>query len=266
WGVAVDENSSRPLTGTGAGTFEFWWSREGDNDDTVRDAHSLYMQTLGELGIVGLALLLAFLIALLGGGVRALIGAEPERRALLAAALAGCVAFCFTAAFDWMWQLPVVPVCMLLLGAILVAGRLRPEGEANGPALALGPRIAIAAAAVVAIVAVAIPLASTSLLRQSEAKAREGDLVAALADARGAQNAEPGAAEPRLQEALVLERLGDLPAAATAARAAVEREENNWRSWLVLSRIEAQRGNPTASVRAFRRARSLNPRSQIFDN
>lgn len=264
WSAAVDENSTRPLTGTGAGTFEYWWARNGDNDDTVRDAHSLYMQTLGELGIVGIALLAAFLLTILVGGVRRTLSAETQRRPLLAAALAGCVAFCLSATFDWMWQLPVLPVSMLLLAAVLVGAGPRPD-RADAASLRLPQRIGTVLLALVAVVVIAIPLASTSLVRQSEADARDGDLAGALEAARSAQNAEPGAATPRLQRALILEQLGDLEAATAAARGAVDREKTNWRNWLVLSRIEAQRGRAAASVEAFREARSLNPRSPIFN-
>jgi O-Antigen ligase len=263
WSAAADQNSSRPLTGTGAGTFEFWWARNGENDDTVRDAHSLYMQTFGELGIVGIGLLAAFLLTVLIGGARQTLRPGPDRRPLLAAALAGCVAFCLSATFDWMWQLPVVPVSMLLLAAIL-AGPWPDSERAGKTTLGLAPRIGIVLASLAAVIAIAVPLTSTGLVRQSEADAREGDLVGALEDARSAQNAEPAAATPRLQQALVLEQLGGLGAAAQAARGAVEREETNWRNWLVLSRIEAQRGRAAASVAAFREARSLNPRSPIF--
>ncbi len=70
WSSAVRENKTKPLTGTGSGTFEFWWARDGDTDETVRDTHSLYLQTLGELGIVGFALILAFLGAIFVGGAR----------------------------------------------------------------------------------------------------------------------------------------------------------------------------------------------------
>ena len=125
-------------------------------------------------------------------------------------------------------------------------------------------RLAAGIVAIAAIIAIAIPLASTSLVRQSEAKAREGDLAGALEKARSAQNAQPDAASPRLQEALVLEAEGDLGAAAAAARAATERESTNWRTWLVLSRIEAEDGRAAAAVRDYRRARSLNPRSILF--
>ena len=208
----------------------------------MRDTHSLYLQTLGELGIVGLALLAAFLLTILLGGGRRALRAGPGERPQLAAALAGCTAFCLTAAFDWMWQIPVLPVALLLLAAVLVSGSVPPARDGT-PALRLPLRLAFAVAAVAAIVAIAIPLASTSLVRQSEAEARAGELSAALRAARSAQNVQPGAASPRLQQALVLEAQGDLAPAAAAARAATEREPTNWRTWLVLSRIEAERGS-----------------------
>jgi hypothetical protein len=262
WSAAVEENASKPLTGTGSGTFEFWWTRNGSVAENVRDTHSLYLQTLGELGIVGLLVLAAFLAAVLVGGGRNVVRAGRSRPEL-AAALAGCAAFCITAITDWLWQIPVVAVAFLLLAAVLVtAGERRAEDGRGGLRLPL--RAAVALVALVAIAAIAVPLASTSLVRESEADARAGDLSAALSAARSAQNAQPDAASPRLQEALVLESQGDLTAAAAAARAATERESTNWRTWLVLSRVEAELGDASAAVRDYRRARLLNPFSELF--
>ncbi|HSR93712.1 MAG TPA: O-antigen ligase family protein [Solirubrobacterales bacterium] len=264
WSAAVDENASKPLTGTGSGTFEFWWTRNGSVAESVRDTHSLYLQTLGELGIVGLLVLVAFLAAVLIGGGRNMLRAG-RRRPQLAAALAGCVAFSVTSIFDWMWQIPVLAVAFLLLAAVLVSDDERPaDGERAGLRLSL--RAAVALVALLAIAAIAIPLASTSLVRKSEADARAGDLPAALSAARSAQNAQPDAASPRLQEALVLESQGELSGAAAAARAATERESTNWRNWLVLSRIEAELGDASAAVRDYRKARLLNPFSELFQH
>lgn len=265
WRSAVDENATRPLTGTGSGTFEFWWTRDRDEDEAVRDTHSLYFQTLGELGIVGLALLLAFLLAILIGGARAALRTVPAERSLLAAALAGCLAFCLTATVDWMWQIPVLAVALLLLASLLVAPGRRPDGETGPAPLRPWSRVGFGLFALAAIVAIAIPLTAASDLRQSEEDVRDGDLAGALEAARSAQNAEPAAASPRLQEALVLEQAGAFGPAAGAARAATERGETDWRTWLVLSRIEAQRGHAAAAVTAFRQARKLNPQSPLFD-
>jgi len=266
WTAAVEQEETEPLTGTGSGTFEYWWAREGTTGETVDDAHSLYMQTLGELGIVGAMLLGAFLLAVLATGVAGAVRAGPEARSWLAAALAGCVAFCVTAGFDWMWQLPVLPVALILLASLLLtAGDGERAGRAGARGLPPPLRIVPVAVALAAIVVIAIPLASSTLVRQSQADAREGDLSAALAAARSAENAQPDAASPRIQEALLLEAAGELPAATAAARAAVAREETNWRNWLVLARLEAKQGHAEAAVRAFAQAKSLNPRSPIFE-
>jgi len=264
WEVAAEQNADAPLIGTGSGTFEFWWTRNSDGSGTVRDAHSLYMQVLGELGIVGLLLLAAFLALLLVYGARRTLRAPPAERTLPAAALAGLLAFCFAAAFDWLWQIPVLVVAALLLGAALLGPEEGVDGDERAP-FPLLLRLGIPVLALLAIVAIAIPLATTGLLRQSEAEARAGDLDAALDAARSAQNVEPGAMSPRLQQALLFETLGDLDQAAAAARAAADREPTNWRTWLVLSRIEAQRGRAAAAVADYRRARALNPLSELFE-
>lgn len=262
WSAAAKENQTKPLTGTGSGTFEYWWSRNGTTGETVHDTHSLYMQTLGELGVVGLTVLVAFLLAILIGGGVMVVRAGPGERPWLAAALGGCVAFCVTASFDWMWQIPVLPVALLLLASVLLTARVGSARSRRGFSLSL--RAAFAVAAIAAIVAIAIPLSSSSLLRQSQADARAGNVASALATAKSAQNAQPDAASPRIQEALLLESAGNLTAAAAAARAATEREQTNWRNWLVLSRIEAKRGRAAAAIRAYARAKSLNPRSPLF--
>jgi len=264
WQAAIDENGVRPLAGTGSGTFELWWARNGRTGESVRDTHSLYLQTLGELGIVGLALLLAFLVAIFGLGGRAMVRAGPPERSWLAAALAGCAAFCLTAVVDWMWQIPVLAVAMLLLASLLVTSGRRP-GEASDRSLGLPARAGVVVAALVAIVAIAIPLATTAQLRQSEADARAGDLDGALEAARTAQNVQPGSAPARLQEALVLEARGEPARGAAAARAAIEREPANWRNWLVLSRLDAELGRAARSARDYAKARSLNPESPVFE-
>lgn len=264
WKVATEQNADAPLIGTGSGTFEFWWTRNSDDSGTVRDAHSLYLQTLGELGVVGLLLLAAFLMLVFVAGARRALRAPPDSRALLAAALGGVAAFCFAAIFDWLWQIPVLAVATLLLAVALV-GPGEGSGEHGRAPFSLPLRLGIPALALVAIVAIAIPLAMTTLLRQSEADARAGDLSAALEEARSAQNVAPGAMSPRLQQALLLEQLGDLDAAAANAQAATEREPTNWRTWLVLARIEAQRGRAAAAVADYRRARALNPLSELFE-
>ena len=59
WNVALDPWRTDRLEGAGAGTFQNAWNRDRSTEFQVLDAHSLYLETLGELGFVGLAVLAA---------------------------------------------------------------------------------------------------------------------------------------------------------------------------------------------------------------
>jgi hypothetical protein len=263
WSSAVREAKEEPLTGTGSGTFQLWWTRDGDTDEPVIDAHNLYLQVLGELGIAGLALLLAFVGVNLLGGASAALRQAPGRRSLLAAALAGTTVLWTTSLFDWTWKLPVIPVAVMLLIAVLFGADHEDEKVAARPSAPL--RAGVVVLSLLALAAIAIPLTSTTFLRRSQDAARAGDVAAALDDARTAENALPGAAGPWLQEGLLLESQGELAGAAAAATEATGKEPNEWRNWLVLSRIEAERGRSIGAIAAYREARSVNPLNPIFD-
>ena len=262
WKSTLDENATNPLIGTGPGTFQYWWSQHATIPNFVRNAHSLYFETLGEAGIVGLVLIVSFVLFPVVVGIRSALRAGLRRRALLAGAVASCAAFVVAAGSDWIWQIPVIPVVFLFLAsAILMAGV---DARAGAPRRSLLVRGAFVALAVVALGAIAIPTYSTMKVRDSQAAVRSHDLPAAFSDARSASGIQPYAATPKLQEALVLELQHKLASAITLAREATKAESTNWRTWYVLSRIEAQHGNANASNAAYRRAKSLDPRSPIF--
>src|SRR5262249_14728457 len=115
WNAALKENASATIAGHGSGSFEVWWAQHGTGGGFVRDAHSLYLETLGELGIVGFALIVAFLGWVLVVGAMRYLDAARSRRTQLAATLAGCAAFCVGASFDWLWEIAVIPIAFLLL-------------------------------------------------------------------------------------------------------------------------------------------------------
>ena len=254
WEAAVDANESEPLTGIGPGTFEFWWARNGSYAGFIRDAHSLYLETLGELGIVGFVLIVGFSLAVLIMGAVRCLRAPPDLRLGLAAAVAGCAAFVGGAIVDWTWEIGVFGLVFMVLAAIAVAGG-RPaaprRGGAEPPWQRWAGRAAVAAVSLVAIFAIARPLAGSHAITESQEDVARGDLRAALAKADDATEIEPYAATPYLQKALVLERLGRLEPAVNAARRATKKESTNWRTWLVLSRLEAEAGNAKAAVDAY---------------
>lgn len=100
WEVTADISRDRPLTGVGLGAFPLAWSdyapREARGIALV--AHNIFLSVLGELGLIGLALLLGFVGSALGGALearRALgqSGADPRLHGLSRALAAGSAGF-----------------------------------------------------------------------------------------------------------------------------------------------------------------------------
>src|SRR5215218_2314165 len=57
WRVALDDYADHPVVGSGSGSYEHYWNEHRPFAHQVRDAHSLYLEVLAELGPIGLALL-----------------------------------------------------------------------------------------------------------------------------------------------------------------------------------------------------------------
>jgi len=269
WEAAVKEGETAPWKGRGPGSFEFWWARHGSYSGFVRNAHSLYLESYAELGIPGLLLISGFVLTVLGTGAARALRAPPERRLRLAAATAGAAGFAMAAALDWVWQLGAMATAFMLLSAVAVSGySLREPTRRRRRSRRLRrnrlQRAAVVVAAVVALIAIWFPLRGATALRQSQLDAARGDLAAALDQARDAADAQPDASAPLLQEALVYERQGRLRPAASAAAAATAKEAANWRTWTILARIEAERGHVPPALRAYHRARALNPTFSLF--
>lgn len=116
YSVAWNDYTAHPLLGSGAGTYGFAWARSGKVTEFggALDAHSLYLETLAELGPVGLVLVLVLLLIPL----RAL---GVARTPYVAVALGGYVAFLIHAGLDWDWEMPAVVVAGLACGAAALA-------------------------------------------------------------------------------------------------------------------------------------------------
>jgi tetratricopeptide (TPR) repeat protein len=267
WQAALNANATDPWRGIGPGTFEFWWARHSTTPGFVRDAHTLYLETLAETGIVGFALLAGFLLWLAAVALVRTLRAPETLRLWTAAAAGGLAAFLTSAAFEWVWEMAALAMAAMLLAAIILAGRddpLRPREPDPARADSWVARGVLAALALAALVAVLVPLASTLATRDSRAAAARGRLDVAYADSQTAQRLQPYGATPHLQQALVLEQSGFLSPAARAARAATREEPTNWRTWLVLARLDARRGAMGPALEELRQAQRLNPRSTLF--
>ena len=120
WKVALNTFAEHPANGTGAGGFAVAWLQHRDIAENVRDAHSLYIETAAELGVIGLAAL----ALLLAGAVRTTRHALRRAGPAAAGAAAGLAAWALHAGLDWDWEMPA-----LTLVAIVLLARLAAEAE-----------------------------------------------------------------------------------------------------------------------------------------
>lgn len=118
WNVALADASEHVALGSGAGSFDDYWLEHRPIPAYVRDAHHLYLETVAELGLVGLALLVVAL------GAPLVAAARARNRRPVAAAAAAYIAFLVHAGLDWDWEMPVTTFAGLACGAtLLVAAR-----------------------------------------------------------------------------------------------------------------------------------------------
>jgi len=120
WKVALKVAADHPLAGVGASGFAVEWLKRRDISDPAHDAHSLELETLAELGLVGFALLCALLLAV-ALAARRVHAYDPG---LAAGPIAGLTLWALHAAIDWDWEMPALTLVAVVLAGLLVA---RPE-------------------------------------------------------------------------------------------------------------------------------------------
>jgi hypothetical protein len=230
WHAAWLDVVHHPLLGSGAGSFEVAWLRYRTIGDSVLDAHNLYLETLAELGPLGLLLLVIALAIPLSAIPRA-------RPTAPAASICGAyVAFLGHAAVDWDWEMPVVTVTALLCaGALLNAERpIAKPGSTRGMRVAL-----IGAAAVTACFAAltAVALRGSLSLHRAAKDLQSHSWVEAERAARDAARWQPWSAEPYDLLGQAQLARGQKEAAARSFRHALRLDDRRWVTWYELGRI-----------------------------
>ena len=254
WEISLDGFRREPLHGTGAGTFANEWNRDRPIPMRVLNAHSLYLETLGELGAVGLGLLALGLGAIVIGLVLRLRGPDG---AVAAAALAATLTWLVHAGVDWDWQLAAVTVWMFGLAAAVLAA---PAGFAAGtPGRTL--RLLLALGAVALALAPLRTAQSQAALDRAVTAFLRGDCPTSVDAALDSLAAVRERAEPWELIAYCDVRAGRGRLALRAIRGAVARDPGNWAFHYGEALVRgSQRRDPR---RAAARAHALNPREPL---
>jgi hypothetical protein len=251
WAVAWREVRDHPWLGGGGDTFRRYWLRYRPVPLGVLNAHNLYLETLAELGPLGLALLLVALAVPLTAAARA-------RASPLGPIAAGAyVAALAHAAIDWDWQLPALTLATFALGATLVIAARKPTAELR---VTNGFRVAAVPVTLALVVFVFAAQLGNNALAAADRAATRDDNRAALADSRIARRWLPWAARPwqLIGEARLAG--GNVGAAEAGFREAISRDDSDWSFWVDLALTTSGRDRR----RALTQAEHLNPLGRVL--
>ena len=248
WKAAWNDWRAHAWLGSGAGTYDEIWARHRPISVKVLDAHSLYAETLAELGLPGLALLVAAL------AVPLLAVRRARAHPLATGAFSAYVAFLFHIGVDWDWEMPVVIILGLFCGgAVLIAARRDRDVRAMSPRLRTG---ALAAVLVISALTLVATVGNNALAAGASAATahrwRDSER-----DARKAMSWMPWSSDP-WQMAGEAELAQHRAAAARASfRKAIAKDRSDWELWVDLALASPQPARRRAALVALR----LNPLS-----
>jgi hypothetical protein len=252
--VALLSASRHPVLGTGAGNFSSTYVLERRTEEEPNTAHSLPLQLLGELGIVGGVLGAIALVCTAIACVR-FVRSGPARDPAFAGAVAALAYWVVHASVDWLWQLPAVSLPAVVLAGGITACASPAQNRARSRVVA-----PFAAAGILGALALILPptMADRALRHAQDPDLRAKDPKAALAATRDAEQFDPSWAEPYLLEGSILARLGKRTDAARAGRSAIDAQPRDWNVQYRGSGLLALH-DAAAARRALAAAKRLNP-------
>jgi O-Antigen ligase len=299
WREADRVFDDRPAVGFGAGNFATARLRHRTDPTITRHAHGFVPQTLADLGLVGVALTTALLLAWVVAALRA-SGLHPRRlpfrrgdeapvprrdwdveRAAIVALSLVAVVFGLQSALDWTWFVPG-PAAMALVAAGFVAGRGPvtavaadggtvdlPATQGSGWRLPRPSNGRIAAAVGTGIAALILAWA----IWQPEASDRETNRALELIDARDYEGAiakaeeaadtNPLSPDPLLVRAVAETSAGQETAAGRTLEDAVLKFPGDPQTWLRLASFElGTLDRPEEAVETVRGVLFLDPLSR----
>jgi hypothetical protein len=260
WRIAWHDFTDHPVRGVGAGNWPVSYFLERTTSEDVRQPHSVELQALSELGIVGGLALLVFVVGVYVGLLRRRWPSrgDPTTRALTVAAAGAFTGWLVHTSVDWMALMPGL-TGIALAGAAVLTGDEAEGGARRRPL----PWPALAVALLV------IGIGASFLVRQTLADRYRIDGQAQLAsspqqalrDANRALAYDSDLLAAWYLKAAAYARLGDYASSRATLLAATRREPHAWVTWALLGDLSV-RGRDFAGARAaYGRAFELNPRN-----
>jgi hypothetical protein len=277
WNEALKIAKAHKALGVGAGGYATVRPRYRTDTLDVRHAHGYVVQTLADLGAVGMAVSLALLAAWLAAATRTVGLWGPGRgapwtpeRVGMATLLSICVVFGVHSFVDWTWFVPGNAVL-----ALLCAGWLAGRGPTVEPIVRLkAPRVTVREPWRIglALAAVAVGLVAAWTSWQPQRAVAEGSDALASAEAlhfdqaraqiARAERTNPLSVDLLFQQAAIERADGNVAGARRVLEEAVRNEPANPATWLALAEFELSEGRKPQALSAVGSALYLDPRSQ----
>ena len=226
WKESLHIARDRPLGGSGAGTYAIARLRYRIDATQASEPHSVAFQVLGDLGVVGLALLAAtFVGAVLGirHGLRLVDPADDGRSGACSLVLAFGVHALVDYDLDF---LAVSAPTLTALGGLLALGRPRTRVRARAPEL-----VALGAATAAAVLVVAFPALADDEVQRSLDAADAGRIADAVDAANRARLLNPVSLGPLEARARAADASGDERAAVAWYERATRLQPENPDPW-----------------------------------
>jgi hypothetical protein len=257
WEDALEVFREHPVVGAGAGAYDI--ARRPFREDELApvEPHSLPLQFLAELGVVGLLLIGVAAVAAAFGIVRVLRRADGADRPAVAALTVVAAAYAVHGLVEFNWDYvalsgPVFLVVGLLLGR---------EASASRVHLGRLPAVGTAAAVVVMLFSLAVPWLSVRKVEDARAASERPGEAARLAEE--AHDLNPLAVEPLFVWAEAEAERGDYTEARRLYVEAVELQPENARTWRELGEFEYEALEREGfAARYLARARELDPQDR----
>jgi O-antigen ligase len=260
WRVAVEEFAAHPVPGVGAGNYVTEYFRRRQTTEDIRQPHSLPLQTVAELGVVGGTCLAVFLFGVCWILVQGLRG--PRRD--LAVAVAGMfTAWLAQTSVDWIHLLPGVTGAVLLSLAAVASGATGVRGRRPPPRVSR--RLLIVGLGAVAVLVTTVGVARLSVASHYRTVAatalRTGSPNGAIRGADSALALEPGLLPAIYIRSAALARMNRYQAARNELLAAVAREPHNPVPHALLGDLAVRRTDFAQAHRDYAAAARLDPRN-----
>jgi O-antigen ligase len=260
WGEAIDIARDHPLRGTGAGTFRIARLAVRNDATAAPEPHSVPLQLLADLGVVGLTLLGLLVVGAAVSARRAVGRARGDDRDAVVVLAIVALGYGLHALVDYDADfLAVTGPVLLVVGALIAVGRptrrLRAGMTAGLVTLSLG-------AAVVA--SLLLPSLASRAIDRTYRALDAGHLQAAADSARLARQLDPLALDPIFAQADVADVAGDATRARELLEEAAARQPRNPDAWLRLALYLYLTTDPPdlcGAYKAFNAAYTLDPNS-----